>query len=281
METVTASLQHYGVLLVFANVFLQQLGAPVPAFPTLVLAGALSVTGLISAPATLAAAIVASLVADSAWYAAGVRYGRPVLTTLCRISLSPDSCVRQSEDRLARWGAWALLIGKFVPGLSTVAPPVAGLVGMRPRTFALASTAAAALYLGLAVALGVVFHDQVYEVLAAAMRACGGGGARAHRAPRRVRRIPVAAAVAFPAQPARRPRVGRGGPAADRSGPGARDPRRAVGASRARGSPAFAAPSRPTPVSSRRSGRCSRPTSRSWSTAAARTKRARRSSPTR
>ncbi len=170
METVTASLQHYGVLLVFANVLLQQLGAPVPAFPTLVLAGALSVTGVISAPATLAAAIVASLVADSAWYAAGVRYGRPVLTTLCRISLSPDSCVRQSEDRLARWGAWALLIGKFVPGLSTVAPPVAGLVGMRPRTFALASTAAAALYLGLAVALGVVFHDQVYEVLAAAMR---------------------------------------------------------------------------------------------------------------
>ena len=170
METVTANLQHYGVLLVFANVFLQQLGAPVPAFPTLVLAGALSVTGVISAPGTLAAAIVASLVADSAWYAAGVRYGHPVLKTLCRISLSQDSCVRQSEDRLARWGAWALIIGKFVPGLSTVAPPVAGLVGVRPRTFALASTAAAALYFGLALALGVLFHDQVNEILAAAMR---------------------------------------------------------------------------------------------------------------
>ena len=170
METVTASLHHYGVLLVFANVFLQQLGAPVPAFPTLVLAGALSVTGVISAPGTLAAAIVASLIADSAWYAAGVRYGHPVLTTLCRISLSPDSCVRQSEDRLARWGAWALIIGKFLPGLSTVAPPVAGLVGVRPRTFATASTAAAALYFGVALALGVLFHDQVNEILAAAMR---------------------------------------------------------------------------------------------------------------
>jgi membrane protein DedA with SNARE-associated domain/rhodanese-related sulfurtransferase len=170
METVAASLREYGVLLVFANVFLQQLGAPVPAFPTMVLAGALSVAGVVSAPATLIAAILGSLIADAAWYAAGIRYGRPVLTTLCRISLSPDSCVRQSEDRLARWGPWALVVGKFVPGLSTVAPPVAGLVGVPPRTFAIASTAAAALYFGLGLALGMAFHDQVNEVLAAAAR---------------------------------------------------------------------------------------------------------------
>ncbi|MGE5793346.1 MAG: DedA family protein/thiosulfate sulfurtransferase GlpE, partial [Bacteroidota bacterium] len=170
METVTASLQQYGVLLVFANVLLQQLGVPVPTLPTVVVAGALTVSGVISAPAVLVAATVASLAADTVWYAAGIRYGRPVLTTLCRISLSPDSCVRQSEDRLARWGPWALVIGKFVPGLSTVAPPVAGLVGLRPRTFALASTAAAALYFGLALALGIVFHDQVNVVLDAAVR---------------------------------------------------------------------------------------------------------------
>jgi membrane protein DedA with SNARE-associated domain len=92
------------VALVFANVLLQQFGVPVPTLPTLVVAGALSVTGTISAPAALVAATVASLLADTVWYAAGIRYGRPVLTTLCRISLSPDSCVRQSEDRLARWG---------------------------------------------------------------------------------------------------------------------------------------------------------------------------------
>lgn len=168
METVAESLRQYGVLLVFANVLLQQLGVPVPALPTLVVAGALAAAGVLSAPAVLAAAIVGSLLADTVWYAAGIRYGRPVLTTLCRISLSPDSCVRQSEDRLARWGPWALVIGKFVPGLSTVAPPVAGLVGLRPRTFALASTAAAALYFGLGIALGYVFHDQINAVLDAA-----------------------------------------------------------------------------------------------------------------
>ena len=170
MEAIVASLREYGVLLVFANVFLQQLGAPVPALPTMVLAGALSVAGVLSAPAALTAAILGSLIADAVWYAAGIRYGRPVLTTLCRISLSPDSCVRQSEDRLARWGPWALVIGKFVPGLSTMAPPVAGLVGLSPRTFAIASTAAAALYFGLGLALGMAFHDQVNEVLAAAAR---------------------------------------------------------------------------------------------------------------
>ena len=176
METVTASLQQYGVLLVFANVLVQQLGAPVPAMPTLIVAGALSVTGVISAPATLAAAVLASLVADAAWYAAGIRYGRPVLSTLCRVSLSPDSCVRQSEDQLARWGAWALVIGKFVPGLSTMAPPVAGMTGLRPLTFVLASIAAAALYFGLGLALGVIFHDQVNEIIDAAARHAGRGG---------------------------------------------------------------------------------------------------------
>jgi membrane protein DedA with SNARE-associated domain/rhodanese-related sulfurtransferase len=170
METIVASLREYGVLLVFANVFLQQLGAPVPALPTMVIAGALSMAGVMSAPAALIAAILGSLIADAAWYAAGIRYGHPVLSMLCRVSLSPDSCVRQSEDRLARWGPWALVIGKFVPGLSTVAPPVAGLVGVRPRTFAIASTAAAALYFGTGLVLGMVFHDQVNEVLAAAAK---------------------------------------------------------------------------------------------------------------
>jgi len=173
VETLAASLHHYGVLLVFVNVLLQQLGVPVPALPTLMVAGALSVAGAISAPAVLLAATAASLLADTVWYAAGIRYGRSVLTTLCRISLSPDSCVQQSEDRLARWGAAALVIGKFLPGLSTVAPPVAGLAGVRPRTFALASTAAAALYFGLLLGLGIVFHDQVGLVLDAAARHAG------------------------------------------------------------------------------------------------------------
>ena len=170
MEALSAGVQEHGILLVFLNVLVQQLGVPVPVLPTIMLAGALSATGALSAPAVLGAAILASLLADAVWYAAGIRFGPPVLARLCRLSLSPDSCVRQSEDRIARWGAWALVIGKFVPGLSTMAPPIAGIVGLRPTVFVSASATAAALYFGLGLALGMVFHDQISDVLDVAGR---------------------------------------------------------------------------------------------------------------
>lgn len=170
MEALSAGVQEHGVLVVFLNVLVQQLGVPVPVLPTMMIAGALSVTGALSAPAVLGAAILASLVADGIWYAAGIRFGPPILARLCRVSLSPDSCVRQSEDRIGRWGAWALVIGKFVPGLSLMAPPIAGMLGLRPAVFVAASAAAAALYFGLGLALGRVFHDQISEVLEIAGR---------------------------------------------------------------------------------------------------------------
>lgn len=170
MEALSAGVQEHGILVVFLNVLVQQLGVPVPVLPTMMIAGALSVTGTLSLPAALGAAIVASLVADGIWYAAGIRFGPPVLARLCRMSLSPDSCVRQSEDRIGRWGAWALVIGKFVPGLSLMAPPIAGIVGLRPAVFVSASAAAAALYFGLGLALGRVFHGQINEVLDIAER---------------------------------------------------------------------------------------------------------------
>jgi membrane protein DedA with SNARE-associated domain/rhodanese-related sulfurtransferase len=170
VEALSASTQEHGILLVFLNVLIQQLGVPVPVLPTMMVAGALSVTGVLSMPAVLGAAIVASLLADGIWYAIGIRFGSPVLARLCRMSLSPDSCVRQSEDRIGRWGAWALVIGKFVPGLSLMAPPIAGIVGLRPAVFVSASAAAAALYFGLGLALGRVFHGQINEVLDIAER---------------------------------------------------------------------------------------------------------------
>jgi membrane protein DedA with SNARE-associated domain/rhodanese-related sulfurtransferase len=165
VEALSAGVQEHGLLLVFLNVLIQQLGVPVPVLPTMMIAGALSVTGALSLPAALGAAILASLLADAAWYVAGIRFGPPILAGLCRVSLSPDSCVRQSEDRIGRWGAWALVIGKFVPGLSLMAPPLAGIVGLRPAVFVAASAAAAALYFGLGLALGRVFHGEISEAL--------------------------------------------------------------------------------------------------------------------
>ena len=99
----TSMLAHYGLAFVFLNVFLVQAGAPVPAVPTLMLAGALAVGGGLSLPAIVMVSVAASLLGDLIWYGAGRIYGFRVVQLLCRISISPDSCVRQTETRFQRW----------------------------------------------------------------------------------------------------------------------------------------------------------------------------------
>jgi membrane protein DedA with SNARE-associated domain len=103
----------YGVFAVFASVFLTQAGAPLPAVPTLLVAGALSATGTLHWMELLPAALTGALLGDAIWYLAGQRYGRHVMALLCRLSLSPDSCVRRTRSQFERWGAPMLLIAKF------------------------------------------------------------------------------------------------------------------------------------------------------------------------
>ena len=116
MEQLTALVAQYGLWLVFANVFLEQVGAPLPAVPTLMLAGALAAGGSASIPAIVAVTVAASLAGDLVWYYAGRHYGLRVLKLLCRISLSPDSCVRETQARFLRLGPVSLVYAKFVPG---------------------------------------------------------------------------------------------------------------------------------------------------------------------
>src|SRR5260221_495680 len=118
-----------GLALFYANVLLEQLGLPIPAVPALVVAGALSAEGQFPPLAVFGVAFVACMMGDAAWYLAGRRYGRRVMKLLCRVSLSPDSCVRQTEFRFERWGKLTLVLSKFIPGLSTIAPPLAGRHG--------------------------------------------------------------------------------------------------------------------------------------------------------
>ncbi|HEY2623531.1 MAG TPA: DedA family protein, partial [Dyella sp.] len=157
----------YGLLLVFINVLVEQAGAPVPAVPTMIVAGALAAADRLPLSGVLAVAVVACLVADFAWYAAGRYYGGGVMRTLCRISLSPDSCVKQSELRFQRWRGGMLLLAKFVPGLSTVAPPLVGAMGLRAAPFALFDGLGSLLWVGVAVSLGYVFASQIDDVLQA------------------------------------------------------------------------------------------------------------------
>lgn len=159
-------LQHYGLALVFVNVLLLQAGLPVPAYPTLIVTGALASRGGYSIAALLATAVAASMLADIAWYTLGRRVGGKVLTTLCRMSLSPDSCVRKTETIFTRWGAPSLALAKFVPGFASVATAMAGVVHLSRWRFALFDAIGATLWSGVAIALGYVFRNAVNEVLA-------------------------------------------------------------------------------------------------------------------
>ena len=113
MSGLLENVARYGALLVFLNVFVEQLGLPIPAVPTLVVAGALIADGRLFGPGVLAAALLASVLADSLWFGLGRRHGRAILRFLCRVSLSPDTCVRETEERFDRWGERSLVIAKF------------------------------------------------------------------------------------------------------------------------------------------------------------------------
>src|SRR5687768_5586346 len=161
MEELTALLAQHGLSVVFVNVLLTQAGAPVPAVPMLVIAGAFVAQGQIGLFSVVAATVVASVIGDLLWYAAGNRYGHRVLRTLCRIAIEQDSCVKQTENIFERWGAPSLMVAKYIPGFATIAPPLAGMVRTGLPLFVLYSTVAALLWAGLPIALGMVFHTEV------------------------------------------------------------------------------------------------------------------------
>lgn len=166
MSLLLELIHQYGPLFVFACVLVEQAGAPVPAYPALLVAGSLAASGRHSAPAMLLAAVAACLVADSLWYAAGRRFGGRVLRTLCRLSLSPDGCVRQTESIFSRWGAPSLAVAKFVPGFASVATAMAGSTGVNRWSFVLYDAVGALLWAGVGLALGWVFAAAVGDVLA-------------------------------------------------------------------------------------------------------------------
>lgn len=171
-QTIEFLLKH-GYSVLFAMVLAEQLGAPIPAVPVLLAMGALAGLGNFSFTGSLVLAIFASVLADSAWYALGRGRGQSVLKLLCKISLEPDSCVSNTRQTFKRLGGWALVVAKFFPGLSTVAPPMAGLSKMPWLRFLAADAAGGALWAGVFMGLGYAFRTQI-EVIADRAIAAGG-----------------------------------------------------------------------------------------------------------
>ncbi len=164
MEAFIDPLIRYGYWILLAWVFLDQLALPVPALPMIVAAGALAGQGHIDLTIALGVVVIACLPADLFWYWLGKRQGNKVLTLLCMVSLEPDSCVSATTSLFNRYGTASLVISKFVPGLQTVAPPLAGLLGVGVWRFILLDTIGALIYGAAFLLPGYWAHEYVAEI---------------------------------------------------------------------------------------------------------------------
>jgi membrane protein DedA with SNARE-associated domain len=165
----------YGYIVVFGVVLAEQIGLPVPSQLLLVSAGALAGSGRLNPLMVLIAGAIASLIGDTVWYWIGRAGGPRVLGWICRISLEPDSCVRRGNGMFGKYGGWSLTFAKFVPGISTVAPPLAGIIGMPVHTFMGYSAVAGLVWAGAFIVLGWVFSSQL-EVVGTSLEGLGSWG---------------------------------------------------------------------------------------------------------
>ncbi len=163
MDSLLSDQSIYWIL--WLNTLLHELGVPVPMTPTAMVAGARAVTTDVSPILLVLSIVVGMTLGNAAWFAAGRRYGSAVLKLLCRVSISPDTCVARTEGTFGRWGGSALVIGRFLPGVTLVAPPLAGALGMPWGKFLLLTSAGSALFGAVVVGLGMLLHAQIEVVL--------------------------------------------------------------------------------------------------------------------
>jgi membrane protein DedA with SNARE-associated domain/rhodanese-related sulfurtransferase len=165
MDELITQFGRHGLAFVFANAVAERVGVPVPALPALFVAGALSARGLVSVPLLLLVAVATPLAVDLGWFLLGGWRGERVVRSICRISLSPEGCLRQTGALFARRGLASLLYSKFVPGYSIVVLPLAGAARVPLSRFLLWDGLGNLLWAGSAVGLGLLFHDAVGRVL--------------------------------------------------------------------------------------------------------------------
>jgi membrane protein DedA with SNARE-associated domain len=160
----------YGYQSLFAAMFLESIGLPVPAALALLAAGAASAAGVMHPAVALAVAAIAMLTGDITLFVAGRYMGWSLLGFLCGISLSPEVCILRAAKWFYKRGRTTLLFAKFIPGVGSMAPPLAGSMNMRPAQFLRFDLGGALLYTLAYGALGYVFRD-VFRMVAGGLQA--------------------------------------------------------------------------------------------------------------
>ncbi len=170
MGASTEFLLHHGYSILFLAICAEQVGLPLPSSPLLLAAGALAGVHRLNPFVVLAIAVTASLLSDSVWYCLGRRRGGRVLGYVCRVSLEPDTCVTEIHSVYARHGERSLLFCKFVPGLGTLGPPMAGMMELPVWKFLLFDAAGALVWSGAFFAVGFMFRERLEQLGFAAAR---------------------------------------------------------------------------------------------------------------
>lgn len=166
MDTLLHVIESYGLWVVFFCVLLDQGGLPFPSYAPMIVTAALATDKHESLWPVLLVATAAALIADLAWFAGGRRFGNKLLRLMCRVSLSPDSCVGMTRNIYAKWGPPSLILAKYIPGFAAVSTTLAGESGTSWRRFIIYDGIGAALWAAGAIALGAMFHEAVEALLA-------------------------------------------------------------------------------------------------------------------
>jgi membrane protein DedA with SNARE-associated domain len=161
MSELTQFLIEHGYSVIIIWVALDQAGLPLPAIPLLLAAGALAGMGELSFGLVLLSCVIASVPIDYFWYWLGRIRGGKVLNLLCSISLEPDYCVRDTESLFFRLGNLSLIVSKFVPGLQTLAPPMAGIIGTSPVMFLILDIIGSLIWALVFCGAGYWFHTEM------------------------------------------------------------------------------------------------------------------------
>jgi membrane protein DedA with SNARE-associated domain/rhodanese-related sulfurtransferase len=157
MGSLNTALMQHGYAILAVIVFLEAIGVPVPAAIALLIAGGAAARGALQAQYVLGIALFAMLAGDTLMFLLGRYTGWWLLGLLCRISLNPEACILRSADSFYRRGRTLLVVAKFIPGINTMAPPLAGSMNMRLATFLRLDFAGAVLYAGSYFVVGFMF----------------------------------------------------------------------------------------------------------------------------
>src|SRR6478672_4934 len=164
MHNLLTDISHHGYLVVFLIVFAEASGFPAPAALALIAAGAASTAHVLSLPTVLGTALVAMMLGDILLFVLGRYTGWALLAFLCRVSMNPETCILRSAETFYKRGKLTLIFAKFIPGVNTMAPPLAGSMKMKPAMFLQLDIIGASLYVFAYSALGYASRDFVSRI---------------------------------------------------------------------------------------------------------------------